>query len=143
MAEPVTSLRVYYTDKSGKEVYKSVKFKGNFGFNLDNQKYEARNGHVYYENTNNHVKGIRMPKDMAYMFIGMSNTGELVKDYTFSEKDMKDAKEYYSKGREDNTRTNSIVGTDIAKGYNVHPNYNKDGKYTMNSNKHSVSVWQK
>ena len=40
MADPVTSLKVFYTD-SGKSTSKTIRFKGNFGFNIDGKEFKA------------------------------------------------------------------------------------------------------
>lgn len=139
MTEPLTSLKVFYND-NGKNASRTLKFKGNFGFNLDGKKYEARDGHVYNSN-GKPVEGLKMEKALAYQFIGMSNTAELAQDYTYSEKDMNDAKTYFSGYNNNNTRINSIVGEAVTKDFKNGGAKYKNGIYTTDY-KHTVSVWQ-
>ena len=138
MADPLTTLKVNYSD-NGQNVSRTIKFKGNFGFNLDGKEFQAKNGHVY-DKEGKLVQGLKMPKEAAYQFIGMSNTAELAKDYTFSSKDMNEAKTYFSYDN-DNTRINSILGSEVTKGVsNGYAKYNND-TYSTHYN-HNISVWQ-
>ena len=149
MADPtVTSLKVYYTE-NGKNVSRTIRFLGNFGFNLERQnsnggtlqakQFKVKDGHVYDSN-GKLVQGLKMPKEMAYQFIGMSNTAELASDYTYSAKDIEAAKNNFSNSG-NNTLINSILGTGATQGVsNGYAKY-EDGRYTTNYH-HIVSVWQ-
>lgn len=138
MADPVTSLKVFYSN-SGKSASQTIRFKGNFGFNIDGKEFKAENGHVYDKN-GKPVQGLKLPEKAAKQFIGMSNTAELAQDYTFSKKDINEAEAYFSYGSNDNTRINSILGSGVTKGIqNGYANY-KDGVYSTHYNNH-VSVW--
>ena len=162
MADPttVTSLKVYYSD-GGQTLSKTIRFKGNFGFSLDRQnsngaslqkrEYKVKDGHVYDSN-GKLVQGLKMPKAMAYQFIGMSNTAEVNahtgRDYTYTASDMTTANEKFSYGG-NSALINAIVGSGatsgVQKGY---ANYRQEGEeenkknvYSTNYH-HRVSVWQ-
>ena len=76
------SIPVYY-QKNGQKHRKDVKFKGDFGFQINDRKYTVKNGQVYNQ-YNQKLKSISKDAAVAYQFIGMSNTAESAKDYTFS-----------------------------------------------------------
>ncbi len=153
MADPttVTSLKVYYSD-GGQSASKTLKFKGNFGFSLGGRQYKVNEGHVYDSN-GKPVQGLKMPKTMAYQFIGMSNTAEVAsnaaRDYTYAPSDMKTAEEKFSYGG-NSVLSSLIVGTGATKGVkngyaNYHQTQTQDGakrnEYSTNYH-HRVSVWQ-
>ncbi len=140
MPDGITTIIVNYVD-DGKKVSQPLKFKGNFGFKIDGREYRTNNGQVYETRTGNTVKNLDLPKALAYQFIGMSNTAELAADYTFSEKDMKDAKQYFSHASNDNTRINTIMGYEVTRGVkNGGASYN-NGVYSTQY-RHNVSIWQ-
>ena len=80
------SIPVYY-QKNGQKYRKDVKFKGDFGFQINDRKYTVKNGQVYNQ-YNQKLNCISKDAAVAYQFIGMSNTAESAKDYTFSIKDI-------------------------------------------------------
>ena len=140
MPDGVTVINVNYVD-NGEKISQPLKFKGEFGFKIDGREYKTNNGQVYESKTGKTVRNIDLPKTLAYQFIGMANTAELAQDYTFSEKDMKEAKQYFSYASGDNTRINSIMGTEVTSGF-------KDGGASYNNGvystqyRYNVSIWQ-
>ena len=110
-----TSIPVYYT-MNGKQEKKDLKFKGNFGFNINGKKYTAKNGKVYNEK-NQPLKSITKTAAEAYQLIGMSNTADSYKDYTFSQKDIQQAatdQESNCVGQSDR-RSRTTIGTAACK----------------------------
>lgn len=77
-------------EENGNTRARTVSFKGDFGFSINGQNYSVRNGEIYDSN-NNLVQILKLSKREAYQFVGMSNTAELVKDYTYSAKDIYEA----------------------------------------------------
>ena len=140
------SIPVYY-ERNGQKYKKDVKFKGNFGFQINDRKYTVKNGQVYNQ-YNQKLKCISKDAAVAYQFIGMSNTAESAKDYTFSIKDIQQAaadQKSNIKGQADK-RTRTTIGTEVCTSI--------DGKTTCDGTKfttqckdnvtgrvNTVSIW--
>ena len=151
MGEPIiTTLKVSYLE-NGTQKSKDIKFKGNFGFSIENSIYTVKNGKVT-DDKGKEVPELDLVRGLAYQLIGMSCTAESARDYTYSEKDMKAAASF-----EDNEGLNSQTALDrqaastigTGAGSVVEAFYNDDdGKYTtLYENKDidfttKVSIWQ-
>ena len=77
-------------DEAGKCKTREVKFIGNYGFSINNTNYTVKNGKIFDKN-NQEIKELKLDKKVAYQFIGMSCTAESARDYTYTEKDFKEA----------------------------------------------------
>jgi len=155
MTEPVISSVVVKYQENNQTKSREVKFKGNFGMNIDGKQYHTQNGRLFDSN-GKAVTELDLPKGTAYQFIGMSCTAESARDYTYSEKDIKQAE--YDQARQHyeyrtqnglpypDVRTTNIIGTGA--GGAVVPNSTtcENGVYSTQYRESSgyvskVSIW--
>lgn len=112
-----SSLTVIWQE-NGQIKHKTIKFLGDFGFSVNGKTYKTKDGQVY-DQDNNPIQALDLPKREAYQLIGMSNTAEQAKDYTFTRKDIDAAIK--------NNNIQRILGTGVGKLFSAS---SKDGKYT-------------
>lgn len=150
----VTSIPVKYYDNGVKK--KEIRFKGNFGFDINGKKYYTNNGKVYDSN-NKEVKVLELSKSVAYQFIGMSCTAENARDYTYSEKDLNEAKNDYQRSYSHSQervngillsdyRSMTVIGNGAGRVLEGSTKYQKDvysTQYESNENGQvsTVSIW--
>jgi hypothetical protein len=160
MGSDIASINVVYM-KDGKQTTRTIKFNGNFNFNIDdgNKKtqnfegnYEVRNGKIYKDGKT--VNAVELPTILAKQLIGMSNVeyGEqgYTCDDTYTEGDFStikgDATGLYKPGTKSdswwtsdniNNRIRGMVGDKKVTGY-----YNtENGGFKTESSSGSVSIW--
>ena len=75
---------------------KTMNFKGNFGFKINNQEYTTRNGRIY-NSQGQPIKELKMPTYIAEQFFAMSAMGDGAYDDTFSKYDIDFADELQHK----------------------------------------------
>ena len=150
MGEPtITSIKVNYQE-GNQNKSRDIKFKGNFGFNLDGSIYTVKDGKITDKN-GKEVTELNLARGLAYQFIGMSCTAESARDYTYSVKDINQASSDYNSGTTVNdvpllkTRAASVVGTGAGRVTHADCNdgiYRTDYQHADYKNINtSVSVW--
>ena len=95
MSTNIEGVTVLYL-KDGQKTSKTLKFKDNFTMNINGKRYFTDSGHVYDLKTNEEIKTFDFANNndnaTAYQLLGMSCTAESARDYTFSKKDIDEAR---------------------------------------------------
>ena len=90
LAKKEASLAVKWKEND-KNKERNIKFVGNYGFKVNGQTYTVKNGNVY-NSDGKKISTLVLEENDAYQLVGMSNFAEGAKDYTFSEKELSQAR---------------------------------------------------
>ena len=90
LAKSEASLAVKWKEND-KNKERNIKFVGNYGFKVNGQTYTVKNGNVY-NSDGKKISTLVLEEHDAYQLVGMSNFAEGAKDYTFSEKELSQAR---------------------------------------------------
>ena len=143
--------------KDGVKTSKTLRFEGNLTLEINGVKYYSSGGHLYNMKTNEEILCFNYDnKDdnaKAYQLLGMSCTAESAKDYTFSIKDIDEARTDSNNEAigEDGTtksdrRSASVIGNGAGKVIITGKSY-IDDKYTTKYKSHdtgktsTISIW--